>query len=390
MADVRIRLAEVADAEAIRTIYNLEVTTATSTFDLVTRSLEDQVAWLEARSGAFSAIVAVDADDTVVGFASLSPYKERAAYRTTVEDSVYVDRDRNGQGIGQLLLSHVVDVARASGFHAVMARIEASGDGQPGPPRPVRLRARRHRARGRPQVRPLARRRRDAARALRLRFGPDPGRRGDHDPDEDVWAGKDSNLRRRCRQVYSLLPLATRAPTLVAGRDGTAPLPCRDMPSFDVVSEVDRQEVRNAVDQAQREIGTRFDFKGTNSSIEQAELALTLRSVSEDRLTALRQVLEEKLVKRKVSLKGLEYGNVEEATQGTVRQTATITVGISSDKAREINKLIKEQAPKGVNSQTQGDSVRVSGKKRDDLQAVMQVLREADLGIPIQFDNRRD
>jgi cyclic-di-GMP-binding protein len=162
------------------------------------------------------------------------------------------------------------------------------------------------------------------------------------------------------------------------------------MPSFDVVSEVDRQEVRNAVDQAQREIGTRFDFKGTNSTIEQAELVLTLRSVSEDRLTALRQVLEEKLVKRKVSLKGLEYGTVEEATQGTVRQTATITVGISSDKAREINKLIKEKAPKGVNSQTQGDSVRVSSKKRDDLQSVMQVLREADLGIPIQFDNRRD
>ena len=160
--------------------------------------------------------------------------------------------------------------------------------------------------------------------------------------------------------------------------------------SFDIESTVDLQEVRNAVDQAQREIGTRFDFKGTNSSIEQAELVLTLRSVSEDRLTALRQVLEEKLVKRKVSLKGLEYGAVEEATQGTVRQTATIKVGISSDKAREINKLIKDKGPKGVNSQTQGDSVRVSSKKRDDLQAVMQVLREADLGIPVQFDNRRD
>jgi uncharacterized protein YajQ (UPF0234 family) len=162
------------------------------------------------------------------------------------------------------------------------------------------------------------------------------------------------------------------------------------MPSFDVVSEVDRQEVRNAVDQAQREIGTRFDFKGTGSSIEQNELTLTLRSVSDDRLTALRQVLEEKLVKRKVSLKGLEYGDVEEASQNTVRQSATITVGISSEKAREINKLIKEKGPKGVNSQTQGDTVRVSSKKRDDLQAVMQVLREADLGIPIQFDNRRD
>jgi cyclic-di-GMP-binding protein len=162
------------------------------------------------------------------------------------------------------------------------------------------------------------------------------------------------------------------------------------MASFDVVSEVDRQEVRNAVDQAQREIGTRFDFKNTNSSIEQADLVITLRSVSEDRLTALRQVLEEKLVKRQVSLKGLEYGDVEEASQNTVRQTATITVGISSDKAREINRLIKEKGPKGVNSQTQGDSVRVSSKKRDDLQAVMQVIREADLGIPIQFDNRRD
>ncbi len=162
------------------------------------------------------------------------------------------------------------------------------------------------------------------------------------------------------------------------------------MPSFDVVSEVDRQEVRNAVDQAQREIGTRFDFKGTNSSIEQADLVLTLRSASEDRLAALRQVLEEKLVKRKVSLKGLEYGDVEEATQGSVRQVATIKVGISSDKAREINKLIKEQAPKGVSSQTQGETVRVTSKKRDDLQAVMQAIRDADLGIPIQFDNRRD
>jgi phosphinothricin acetyltransferase len=121
-----IRLAEVSDAEAIRTIYNLEVTTATSTFDLVPRSLAEQEAWLEARSGAFSAVVAVDAAG-VVGFASLSPYKERAAYRTTVEDSVYVARHRGGEGIGRLLMTHVVEVARVSGFHAVMARIEAGG-----------------------------------------------------------------------------------------------------------------------------------------------------------------------------------------------------------------------------------------------------------------------
>ncbi len=162
------------------------------------------------------------------------------------------------------------------------------------------------------------------------------------------------------------------------------------MPTFDVVSEVDRQEVSNAVDQAQREISTRFDFKNTDSSIEQTELVLTLRTVSEDRLSALRVVVEEKLVKRGVSLKGLDYGKVEEATQNTVRQVLTIKVGISSDKAREINKLIKEKAPKGVSSQTQGDSLRVSGKKRDDLQAVIALLKGADLGIPLQFENFRD
>jgi phosphinothricin acetyltransferase len=123
---VHVRLATLEDAEAIRAIYNVEVADATSTFDLVPRSLDDQRAWLAARSGAFAAIVAVEADD-VVGFASLSPYKDRAAYRTTVEDSVYVRRDRQSRGIGRVLLSEVLDVAAASGFHAVMARIEASG-----------------------------------------------------------------------------------------------------------------------------------------------------------------------------------------------------------------------------------------------------------------------
>ena len=162
------------------------------------------------------------------------------------------------------------------------------------------------------------------------------------------------------------------------------------MPSFDVVSQVDHQEVRNAVDQAQREIGTRFDFKNTNSSIEQNDLVLTLRTVSEDRLAALRQVLEEKLVKRGVSLKGLDYAAVEEASHNTVRQVVTIKVGISSDKAREINKLIKEKGPKGVSSQTQGEMVRVSSKKRDDLQTVMATIKAADLGIPVQFENQRN
>lgn len=162
------------------------------------------------------------------------------------------------------------------------------------------------------------------------------------------------------------------------------------MPSFDVVSQVDRQEVRNAVDQVQREIATRFDFKNTNSSIEQNELVITLRTVSEDRLAALRLVLEERLVKRGVSLKGVDYAPVEEATQNTVRQVVTIKVGISGDKAREINRTIKDKGPKGVSSQTQGDTVRVTGKKRDDLQAVIALLKSSDLGIPLQFENFRD
>ena len=162
------------------------------------------------------------------------------------------------------------------------------------------------------------------------------------------------------------------------------------MPSFDVVSEVDHQEVRNAIDQAQRELSTRYDFKGTGSSIEQSDLTLTLRSASEDRLRAVRQVLEERLVKRGVSLKGLEFGKIEEAAGATVRQVATLTVGISSDKARELNLFIKKLGLKGIQSQTQGDQLRVSGKKRDDLQDVIAKLKEADFGIALQFNNFRD
>jgi uncharacterized protein YajQ (UPF0234 family) len=162
------------------------------------------------------------------------------------------------------------------------------------------------------------------------------------------------------------------------------------MPSFDVVSEIDRQELRNAVDQAQRELANRFDFKNTNSSIEQKELLLTLATVSEDRLRALKTLLEEKLVKRQISLKGIEWGKIEQASGDTVRQVVTVTVGINSDKAREINKLIKEKAPKGVSSQTQGEQIRVTGKKRDDLQAVITLLKSSDLGIPLQFENFRD
>jgi len=162
------------------------------------------------------------------------------------------------------------------------------------------------------------------------------------------------------------------------------------VPSFDVVSEVDRQELKNAIDQAQREVGQRYDFKNTNSSIEQNELVITLRTASEDRLRALRTVLEERFVKRGVSLRGLDWGKIEQATGESVRQVVTVKVGINSEKAKELNKLIKEKGPKGVSSQTQGDSIRVSSKKRDDLQAVIALLKSLDFGLALQFINLRD
>jgi cyclic-di-GMP-binding protein len=162
------------------------------------------------------------------------------------------------------------------------------------------------------------------------------------------------------------------------------------MPSFDVVSEIDMQEVRNAVDQASREVANRYDFKGTNSSIELGENEITMRSVSEDRLDALRQVLEEKLVRRKVSLKAVDYGNVEEASGGTARQSAALVAGISTEKAKALNKFVKGLGLKGVQSQVQGEQLRVTGKKRDDLQSAIKALREEDFGIPLQFSNFRD
>jgi uncharacterized protein YajQ (UPF0234 family) len=162
------------------------------------------------------------------------------------------------------------------------------------------------------------------------------------------------------------------------------------MPSFDVVSEVDMQEVRNAVDQASREIANRFDFKGTDSSIELKEQAIELQADTDQRLKALTQVLEEKFVKRKVSLKALDYGKVEEAAKGAVRQTVSLAVGINDTKAREIGKYIKGLGMKGIQHQTQGQQLRVSGKKRDDLQNVIAKLKENDFGIPLQFENFRD
>jgi cyclic-di-GMP-binding protein len=162
------------------------------------------------------------------------------------------------------------------------------------------------------------------------------------------------------------------------------------MPSFDVTSEVDLQEVRNAVDQAAREVTTRFDFKDTGASLELKDKTIELNAPTEDRLRALVQVLEEKLVKRNVSLKGVTYGKIEEASRGAVRQVAELQAGISSDHAKKINKTVKDLGLKGVSSQAQGDQVRVTGKKRDELQAVITALKEQDLGIPLQFGNFRD
>jgi uncharacterized protein YajQ (UPF0234 family) len=162
------------------------------------------------------------------------------------------------------------------------------------------------------------------------------------------------------------------------------------VPSFDITSEVDGQEIRNAVDQASREIANRFDFKNTDSSVELGTNEITMHTVSSDRLTALRQVLEEKLVKRQISLKALDYGKVEDAAGGTVRQVAALVAGISAEKAKDLNKFIKGLGLKGIQSQTQGDAVRVIAKKRDDLQSVIAACKEHDFGIPLQFGNFRD
>lgn len=162
------------------------------------------------------------------------------------------------------------------------------------------------------------------------------------------------------------------------------------MPSFDITSEVDGQEIRNAVDQAAREVANRFDFKNTDSSVELGEETITLRSSTEDRLAALRQVLEEKFVKRGLSMKSLSYGKIEEAAGMTVRQVATLVAGINSDRAKDLNKFIKGLGVKGVQSQTHGEQVRVIAKKRDDLQTVIAACKEHDFEIPLQYGNFRD
>ena len=158
--------------------------------------------------------------------------------------------------------------------------------------------------------------------------------------------------------------------------------------SFDIVSEVDLAEIRNAVDQASREIVQRFDFKDTGTAIDLDNDLIELRSSTEERLKAALVVLKEKCVRRQVSLKALNEGPVQPAAKGTYRQSVNINSGISDEKAREINKHIKGLGLK-VQTQVQGDQIRVTAKARDDLQAVIKDLKEQDFGIPLDFTNYR-
>ena len=160
--------------------------------------------------------------------------------------------------------------------------------------------------------------------------------------------------------------------------------------SFDVVSKVAMDEVRNSVNQALKEVFQRFDLKGSGSLIEldDKEGKLTLGSADEWKLKAVIDILQSKLIKRGVSLKALSYGEIEPAAKGTVRQTVTLQQGIPTEKAREIVKIIKKAKIK-VQAAIQEDSVRVSGKNRDDLQEVITLLKEEDFGIDMQFENYR-
>jgi len=160
------------------------------------------------------------------------------------------------------------------------------------------------------------------------------------------------------------------------------------MPSLDVVSEVDQHELSNALDQANREIGTRYDFKGSNARIERAGNQLTLEAESEFQLKQMIPVLMEKMSKRGIDVDCLEFGDVVEMNR-RARQPVTVREGLDSETARKMVKLIKESKLK-VQAAIQGEQLRVSGKKRDDLQQVMQILRGAGLGIPLQFNNFRD
>ena len=160
-------------------------------------------------------------------------------------------------------------------------------------------------------------------------------------------------------------------------------------PSFDIVSKVDRQEIDNALRQTEKELSTRFDFRGTGAGISwSGEEAVSLQAETEDRVKAALEVFKEKLVKRSISLKALDAGEPR-ASGKTVKIDCRIIQGIESDKAKAISKKIRDDGPKGVQAQIQGDQLRVTGKKKDDLQAVIALLKQEDFGIALQFTNYR-
>jgi uncharacterized protein YajQ (UPF0234 family) len=158
--------------------------------------------------------------------------------------------------------------------------------------------------------------------------------------------------------------------------------------SFDVVSEFDQQELVNALDQVRREIGTRFDFKGSRCSLELGKDAITLVADDEFRAKAVRDLVESKAVRRNLSLKIFDWGKLEPAAGGTVRQQIGLKRGLTSDQAKEISKLVREEFPK-VKPVIQGDAVRVSAKSKDELQAVISHLRALDYPVALQFTNYR-
>lgn len=156
--------------------------------------------------------------------------------------------------------------------------------------------------------------------------------------------------------------------------------------SFDIVSKLDFQEMINAINQTEREIETRFDFKGSKSSLKLEKETLVITSDDEYKLNAVIDILQSKMIKRGLSLKNVDYGKVEPASMGTVRQRITLKQGIDQDNAKKINVLIRDSKLK-VKSQIQGDQIRVTGKSKNDLQAVMQLLRKEDLPLDLQFTN---
>ena len=159
-------------------------------------------------------------------------------------------------------------------------------------------------------------------------------------------------------------------------------------PSFDIVSKVERQEVDNALNQAAKEAATRYDFKGTGASIAWSGESIAIKAGSQERCAALLDVFKEKLVKRQISLKTLEAGEPEQSGK-EYRLSATVSEGISQDDAKKVAKVIREQGPKGVQPQIQGDQLRVSAKKKDDLQSVIALLKGHDFDFALQFTNYR-